>query len=277
MTFDPEELGRSGSELAATLRELRRRSALSGERVARRMNVSQSKVSRIENGRTRPTLVDVEQYLKAVDAPERLVAEVLALARVANTQWQDIRGMRRRGLDKKQAELAGLEATTTEFRFFLLSMVTGLLSTPEYIRKSLAHVPGDHSAVIARKIDRQRVLYDPEKRFTFILTEQAVRNPFLEPSQMGVQIDHLASLTHVPGVRLGVIPLDHRMPGNPLDTFTVYDQRIATVELTAGVMVFRDARDVHTYLDLFREYEQCALFGEAAREVLGEWAAKARA
>ncbi|MEU3394993.1 helix-turn-helix domain-containing protein [Streptomyces albidoflavus] len=276
MTFDPEQLGQSGPELAAALRELRRRSGLSGDRIARRMNASQSKVSRIENGKVRPSMVDVEQYLKAVDAPAPIIAEITALARIASTEWQDARGLRRKGLDKKQLELAGLEQSSNEFRFFLLSMITGLLSTPEYIRASLAHIPGDHSKAIARKLERQDILYNRAKRFTFILTEQAVRNPLVGGQAMAVQLDRLASLTHLPNVRLGIIPLTTRVPGNPLNTFTIYDQRIATAELSAGVMVFRDARDVQTYADEFAGYDSCALFGEPARNQLSEWAADFR-
>ncbi|MFI5973950.1 helix-turn-helix domain-containing protein [Streptomyces sp. NPDC051452] len=271
MTFEPEQLGRSGQELASMLRDLRKRAGLSGVRLAARCNMSQSKVSRIENGKVRPSLVDVEQILRALDAEPALVAEVTALTRIANTEWQDSRSLRRKGLHTKQFELAGLEASSTEFRFFLLSMITGLLATPEYIRASLAHVPGDHSRAIAKKLERQEVLYDRSKRFTFILTEQAAWSPFLPPDAMAIQIDRLASLTHLPNVRLGVIPLDMRMPGNPLNTFTIYDERLATAELSTGAMVFRDPRDVRAYLEEFAAYEELALFGEEARGKFSEW------
>lgn len=253
------------------LRDLRKRAGLSGVRLAARCNMSQSKVSRIENGKVRPSLVDVEQILRALDAAPALVAEVTTLTRIANTEWQDSRSLRRKGLHTKQIELAGLEASSTVFRFFLLSMITGLLSTPEYIRASLAHVPGDHSRAIAKKLERQEVLYDRSKRFTFILTEHAARSPFLPRDAMAIQLDRLASLTHLSNVRLGVIPLDMRMPGNPLNTFTIYDDRLATAELSTGAMVFRDPRDVRAYLEEFAAYEEVALFGEEARGKLAEW------
>ncbi|KOG87727.1 Scr1 family TA system antitoxin-like transcriptional regulator [Streptomyces varsoviensis] len=277
MTFGPEELGQSAHELAALLKHLRKSAELPGERLARRCNMSQSKISRIENGRVRPSLVDVERILRALDAPHTLVAEAMALARIANTGWQDSRNLRRKGLDKKQSELAGLENSSTDLRYFLLSMITGLLSTPEYIRASLAHISGDHSATVARKVQRQEVLYDTSKRFFFLLTEQAARSPLVPRQAMAVQIDRLASLTHLPNVRLGVLPMETRLPGNPLNTFTVYDERIATAELSAGVMVFRDPRDVRGYLNEFMAYEELALFDESARGKLRDWAAAFRA
>ncbi|KDQ67241.1 helix-turn-helix transcriptional regulator [Streptomyces sp. NTK 937] len=277
MTFEPEELGKSRQELGSMLRDLRKAAGLSGDRLAARCAMSQSKVSRIENGQTRPTLVDIEALLIALEAPPEVVAEVSALTRTANTEWQDARGLRRKGLDKKQRELAGLEASSADFRFFLLSMITGLLSTPEYIRASLAHIPGDHSKAIARKLERQEVLYDRSKRFTFLLTEQAARSPFLAPHAMAVQLDRLASLTHLPNVRLGVVPMDTPLPGCPLNTFTIYDGRLATAEMSTGVMVFRDPRDVRAYAEEFAGYEGRALFGEEARAKLAGWSAACRA
>lgn len=137
--------------------------------------MSQTKVSNIESGKLTPSLVDVELMLEALGADGPVSAEILSLARTANTEWQDHWSSRRRGLDKKQNELSRLEAVSTEFRFFLLSMITGLLATPEYVRASIADVPGDQSKTIAKKLERQQVLYDSSKSFTFILTEQAVR------------------------------------------------------------------------------------------------------
>ncbi|MGA5220871.1 helix-turn-helix domain-containing protein [Streptomyces cinereoruber] len=104
VTFEAEQLGESGTELAYLLRDLRKRAGLSGDRIAARCNMSQSKVSRIENGRTRPSLVDVEQILRALDAPPELVSEVSALARMANTEWRNVRELRRKGLGTRQAE-----------------------------------------------------------------------------------------------------------------------------------------------------------------------------
>ncbi|MFD0317052.1 helix-turn-helix domain-containing protein [Streptomyces flavalbus] len=276
MTFEPEELGQSRADLAETLKTLRKRTGITQTRLAQRCAMSQTKISNIEGAKLTPTLVDVELILRALDAPPDLVSRVAALARNANSEWQDAWSQRRTGLEKKQNELAGFEQSSTEFRYFLLSMVTGLLATPDYVKASLAHIPGDHSKAIAKKLERQSVLYDTSKRFTFILTEQAVRWPFLPPAAMAMQVDRLVSLSLLPNVQLGVIPLDGHMPTAPLNTFTIYDTRISTVETQTGVMVFRDHRDVSAYLNEFDTYEGYALFGEEGRERLSDWASRFR-
>ncbi|MFK4110790.1 helix-turn-helix domain-containing protein [Streptomyces sp. NPDC002176] len=272
MALEPEQVGRSKADLAETLRALRKQAGLSQARLAARCHISQSKVSKLETGEVTPSLVDAELILRAVGAPPALVAEVTALARLANTEWQAVRSSWRRGLDKRQAELAALEADAVELRYFLPSMITGLLATPEYIRASLDHVPGDVARTVARKIERQAVLYDSSKRFTFLLTEQAIRWAVVPPPVLAVQLDRLASLSQLSNVRIGVLPLGTPITRGPMNTFTVYDDRLVTVENFTGRIVFQDARDIAEHREIFDRYERHALFGEDARGRLQEWA-----
>ncbi|MGW2721865.1 helix-turn-helix domain-containing protein [Streptomyces sp. NPDC001492] len=272
MTFEPEQLGQSINDLAQTLRELRKRAGLTGDRLARRCNMPQSQISKFETGKKTPKLVDVERILRALDAPADIMADVTALARIANTEWQDKRSSWRRGMEKRQTELASLESEATELRYFLPAMITGLLATPEYIRASLTHTPGDSSKTMARKLERQAVLYDTSKAFTFVLTEQAVRWAIVPAPAMAVQIDRLISLSRLPNLRIGVIPVGTVMTRGPMNTFTVYDNRLATVENLTGRMVFRDSRDVSEYLAVFSSFEQRACFRDEARVLLQQWA-----
>ncbi|GAA2677365.1 helix-turn-helix transcriptional regulator [Streptomyces lunalinharesii] len=272
MTFDPRQLGQSKADLAEALRIMRKRASRTQVWLARRCNMSQTKLSNIETGRITPGLVDVELILSALDAPPELVAEMAALARLAHTEWQGKRASWRRGLEKRQAELAGLEAEATTLRYFLPAMVTGLLATPEYIRASLGHAPVDVSKTVARKLERQAVLHDRTKHFTFLLTEQAARWTVVPRAAMAVQIDRLVSLSRLPNVRIGVIPLGRSVGRGPLNTFTIYDRRLATVESFTGRIVFQDARDITEHLEVFGLYENQALFGDEARMALDEWA-----
>ncbi|MGC9537143.1 helix-turn-helix domain-containing protein [Streptomyces sp. UG1] len=81
MPIEPESQGRDRKDLAETLRSLRHASGLSGERLALRCNMSQTKISRIETGRTLPSVIDVERILKALAVPDEVADELLSLAR----------------------------------------------------------------------------------------------------------------------------------------------------------------------------------------------------
>ena len=57
--FEPETLGQRKDELAAALREARRQAGLTGDRLAARCGISQSKISKIETGKVLPSATDV--------------------------------------------------------------------------------------------------------------------------------------------------------------------------------------------------------------------------
>lgn len=219
-----------------------------------------------------PSVTDVERVLTALNARQNLTDELLALAQLANTEYESTRASLRRGLHRKQRELAALEADAQHIRFFLPTMLTGLLQTPEYARASLGTFPGDHSRAIAKKLDRQAALHNRAKRFTFVLTEAAVRWQLVEASAMVVQMGRLASLSGLSNIRLGVIPMGAQVPDGPLNTFTVYDNRIATAETFGGIIMMRDPKDVAYHLELFAFFEQYAVFDDAARALLEQYA-----
>ncbi len=270
--FEPDDLGQRKDELAIALREARKRAGLTGDRLAARYGISQSKISKLETGKVLPSATDVERILSALGVSGERQRELTALARLANTEFQNVRASLRRGLHQKQRELEALEADAHHIRFFLPLMITGLLQTPEYARASLANFPGDHPHAIAKRLDRQARLYDVTKPFTFVLTEAAVRWQLCEPPVMAVQMDRLASLSALPNIRLGVIPLDAYVPDGPLNTFTIYDERLVTAETFGGVIVMRDPRDVAYHLQLFAFFEQHAVYGDVMRSLLGAYA-----
>jgi transcriptional regulator with XRE-family HTH domain len=152
----PTHAGQDRKSLANALHDLRKASGLSSERLARRCGMSQSKVSRIETGRLLSSVVDVEQMLTALEVNGATRHELLALARVANAKYHDVRASVRRGLHHRQRELAALETTATHMRHFLPALITGLLQVPEYMRAAInttvEPATGDTAQAVALKL-----------------------------------------------------------------------------------------------------------------------------
>ncbi|MQA64214.1 MAG: helix-turn-helix domain-containing protein, partial [Actinophytocola sp.] len=92
MTIEPDTQ-QSRIDLAGTLRKLRKAAGLSGERLAVRCAMSQSKISRIESGKALPSVLDVDRILTALEVPADVASELLALTRRANvehTSWRSV-------------------------------------------------------------------------------------------------------------------------------------------------------------------------------------------
>jgi transcriptional regulator with XRE-family HTH domain len=276
LNVDPIRAGQDRQDLASALHGLRKASGLSGERLARRCGMSQSKVSRIETGRLLPSVVDVEQILTALAVDQTTRVELLALAKVANAEYHDVRASVRRGLHHRQREIAALESGAAEVRHFLPTLITGLLQVPEYMRAAIStpveSVAGDVRKALALKLERQAILHDSSKTFHFLLTESATRWQLCPPSIMAVQLDHLISISRLPNVHIGVLPLSAHVPDGAYHTFVVYDRRLVTIELFTGRLVLRDPRDIDHYRALFAFFGHNALWSDEARLMLSEQA-----
>jgi transcriptional regulator with XRE-family HTH domain len=280
LKVDPSKAGQDRQDLAAALRDLRKASGLSGERLAVRCGMSQSKVSRIETGRILPSVIDVQQILDALHVNGEVREELLQLASAANAEYEDVRSSVRRGLHHRQRELAALESTATHTRYFLPAMLTGLLQTPEYMRvamrPSVDPATVDVSNAISLKLERQSVLHDGGKHFEFLITETAARWRITGPSAMALQLDRLISLSRLPNIRLSVLPLSAQVADPAFHTFTVYDEKLVTVELFTGRLMLRDRKDVDHYRALFDFFSARASFGDSARALLSDWSEQFR-
>ena len=236
--------------------------------------MSQAKVSKIENGRVLPSALDVERILRALDVPlgEEEAARLLELTRVANTDYQGFRTALQRGLGQTQRELASIETSASTIRYFLPCMITGLLQTPDYARQTLSHTLVNRGAsweeALARRLERQTVLYDEGKRFVFVLTEAALRWPLCRPEAMAVQMDRIASLSALPSVDIRIVPADPPVPSGPLNGFTVYDDRLVTVEVFTGKLALRDPKDISYSMEIFAFFHEHAFDGENTRSFL---------
>ncbi|WP_165975957.1 helix-turn-helix domain-containing protein [Actinomadura rubrisoli] len=96
-------------EIASALRKLREEAGLTGETVARRAGMSPGKLSKVENGRTKPTVQDVDRILTAIGVFGEVKDEFLNAARIAATEEKAWRLYRRLGLPKHQAEIRAIE------------------------------------------------------------------------------------------------------------------------------------------------------------------------
>ncbi|MET8341797.1 helix-turn-helix domain-containing protein [Streptomyces microflavus] len=275
MPIEPEKQARERKELTEALRGLRRASGLSGERLAMRCNMNQTKISRIETGRALPTVIDVERILKALAVPQEVADELLQLARRANVNYASWCTYARVGLYHKQSELRALESSSRVMRHFLPAIPTGLLHVREYAVETLSPtVTSDPTRDVPRtvqaRMDRQAILDDTSRSFWFLMTEQAVKWQRAGLGTMAAQCAHMAELNEKPNVEIGILPLGARVPATPMNIFVVYDDRLVTVELFSGEVVLRDPQDINQHLNLFNLFWPHTLTGAAATTFLRE-------
>ncbi|MGH7883701.1 MAG: helix-turn-helix domain-containing protein, partial [Candidatus Dormibacteraceae bacterium] len=102
-------------ELAAELTRLRHRAGLSGQAIAERLGVSQSKISKMENGHIAITVEEAKQWGRAVGCDQGTIEELGRRADTALTEMISWRGSRHLSdvLPKFQRNIGALEHTAT--------------------------------------------------------------------------------------------------------------------------------------------------------------------
>jgi transcriptional regulator with XRE-family HTH domain len=266
----PERYRRERDRLARTLRQLRHDSGLTGTQAAQRAGMSQPKISRIENGTTVPTAEDVDTLCRLYGAASEVRDELTELADSLHRHTESARAILRGGAWRKQQQISRVERDAKHLRFFQPATFSGLLQTPQFTREiyglSLSGTELERS--MAALAERQQVLQNRSKRFTFILTEGALRWRLGPDEVMAAQVRHIAALATRPNVRIGVIPFTARVREAPLHGFEIFDQRLVTVGLETATITITDTRDIEYYVRLFTTLEKTAEFGSSAATVL---------
>jgi hypothetical protein len=196
--------------------------------------------------------------------------ELLEVADRLHASIESNRTILRRGAARMQARLSELEHEAPTLRYFSPVVLPGLLQTAEYMRRvfSLELSGNELARTVAARQERQQTLYDTAKSFTFVITEAALRWGFCPGDVMAAQASHIASLSTLANVEVGVIFLGSPVGDIPLHGYQIFDDRLASIELEHAVVTVADPRDIATYLRLFAAMSQAAEFGQEARSRL---------
>jgi transcriptional regulator with XRE-family HTH domain len=259
--------------LTAALRQARRDADLTGAALAQRLGAGwgQPKVSKIESGRQLPTTTEIRAWAQATATnPDQL----LALYGRALHEYETLRDSYNAegGPDRQQDAHAAVEHAATLINGFQANIVHGLLQTPAYAR-NLLHLPGgpkDHGAtddeidrMVAARMRRAAVLYEPGRQITLIVGEAALHNRVGSTEVMTEQRDHIARLastaTHA---TIAIVPFT----AFPVLVHHGWDQRdnIVTVETTAGDLEIADPTEVAKYERWARLLLESAATGDDA-------------
>ncbi|MEU4313080.1 helix-turn-helix transcriptional regulator [Nocardia sp. NPDC024068] len=258
--------------LGARLREIRRTAGLTNRRLAHLAGWHESKVSKIEFARIRPSDDDVRAYCRHCAAEDQL-PDLLATAHTIETaylEWQKVLGT---GLRRRQQKSLKLEAAATHIRDFQPQIIPGLLQTAEYAEAKLRRgiefhrIPGDIDEAVAKRMERQQVLYKRDHRFHFLIAEQALYTTVGGDAVMVGQLDRLSSILGMPRVTLGLIPSTAEALVVSTN-FAMFDNRLVMVEGTAAELTITQPREIDVYGRAFDTLSEQSVTGAAARGLI---------
>jgi len=286
LTIPSSKPGSAGrSALAARLATLRAVAGLSGNALAKRMGVVQSRVWKIEHGDLLPGEQDIKEWMRATGAEAAAgeLAELLAAARSEQAFGTVLR--RKGGAAAYEERVRATEEQATRIGEFEVAVIPGILQTEHYAREVLSVSSGprawgsDDSDVedkISVRLRRQEILYGSSKHVQVVISEATLRVLVTAPETMAGQLDKLLAVSRLPAVEVGVIPFGVRVPAYTIGGFRVYDDDLIVVESISGERDITDPAEVAVYLKAFEALRQASVTGDEARRLIAASAGELR-
>ncbi|WP_326761490.1 helix-turn-helix domain-containing protein [Streptomyces phaeochromogenes] len=262
-------------KLGAELRALRARAGLKSGEAARLVGWHQSKVSRIETGRSGVKPTDVELLLDAYDVRDAELRELLVMLAGSDDNgrhhwWHAYRGL----LPSTYSDFISLESQASVMRTLENSVVPGLLQTPEYAREvTLAAVDGAPDdkvdALVEVRLARQDVLRsNPPLRLSAVLDEAALRRTVGGPGVMARQLEHLREAAQLPHVRIQVLPFEVGAHVGVTGPFVIFsfpstsDLDVVVLDHLTSSLYLERKEDLQAYSEAFDSLQVHALSPE---------------
>ncbi|WP_060878907.1 helix-turn-helix domain-containing protein [Streptomyces scabiei] len=265
--------------LGQELRRLRELKGMTAEEVAERLLVSQSKISRLENGRRSISQRDVRDLCGVYEVEDqRVVDSLMQMAKDSRQQgWWHAFG------DVPYSVYIGLETDAASLRVYAPQVVPGLLQTRPYAEALIAGaLPETTAADIEKRVQvrlrRQERISAPESplRLWTVLDESALRRVVGNRSLMREQLEHLVEQSQLPHVTVQVIPFD--MGAHPglngqyaiLEFPDASDSSVVYIEGVTSDLYLEKPADVQKYSVMYEHLRAQALNVEQSRQLIGE-------
>ncbi|WP_245975739.1 helix-turn-helix domain-containing protein [Amycolatopsis palatopharyngis] len=262
-------------QLARTLRRLREQARLTQEETARRLRLSEAKLSRIEHGQ----LPNYHEFLAMLDLYGVIVSDydeyVRMYDRAEERGWWHAYGMDDRGF-------VSIEAEASVVRTYEVGHVPGLLQTESYTRATFAsaRVPltGQQleNQVTVRLRRQRRLVEEPLLHVHVVMDEAVLHKPTCDHDQL-TKIGHDS---HLPNMIVQVIPEQVGVHGGLYSNFLVVgfpqaaEPDLAYVEYGFGSLQIEKESDVRAARLLFEHLASVALDERESRKLIERIAAE---
>ncbi|MGL5811135.1 MAG: helix-turn-helix domain-containing protein [Nocardioides sp.] len=259
--------------LGKRLRELRVAAGLSGKQLAESLSWVGSKISKIENGKQTPTDDDIRDWTRATNSHDQTAGFLATLhnLELQHAEWQRVL---KAGLKPHQLVLSQVDERTKFYRGFENTVIPGLTQTPEYARARFAQVvmahgvPNDINQAVKARMRRQEMLYRPDKRFHFVITEAALRYRLVTPDIMIGQLDRLMAMTAMRNVKLGIVAFETHYSIDPRHGFWLLDDQLVRFESYSAEINLRQPQEVELYSGIFEQLAVAADYRGGARAII---------
>ncbi|MBK0869561.1 MAG: helix-turn-helix transcriptional regulator [Saccharopolyspora sp.] len=254
----------AGSQARAIGAEIRRSRDSLGwtlDRLANATDISRSTLSRIETGVRRPEVDEVASVLTALSVTGPAKDRLIRLAGDVSGTWVGVGD----AVAQQLSAISAYEAEAQSIYEFQVSVMPGLLQTPDYTRGLISTTPlgsAERERAVFNRVGRQSVLARPGLRYSAFFDEAALRRRV--KSHAGTMVEQLRALITVGGEEgrsVRVVPFSAGAYWGCESSFVFYGLggcHVVYLE-NQGSGVFIDGQSEDTYWKVLENLDNVAL------------------
>ncbi|MEU0105873.1 DUF5753 domain-containing protein [Streptomyces sp. NPDC006251] len=180
------------------------------------------------------------------------------------------------GTESIQGEVVRWYQETRNSKAYVPTMIWGTIQTEAYATVILRRVvdflgiPDDVPAGVAKRMERQRVLYEGEHHYDVVLGEQALYTNVGGREVMVGQMERLLRDIDLPSLSLGILPATAEVDVVPMPGFNMYDGVRVHYELVSTAVDVTDPGELALHDKAFAALSNAACHGEAARGLISK-------
>lgn len=269
--------------LGQELRKLREARNMTAEEVAERLLVSQSKISRLENGRRSISQRDVRDLCGVYEVEDmRIVDSLMQMAKDSRQQgWWHTFG------DIPYSIYIGLETDAASLRVYDPQVVPGLLQTPQYAHALVTgalpeSTPAEIEKRVGVRMARQDRIHSKDKplRLWAVLDEATLLRTVGTNDVMRGQLEHLVKMSQLPHVTVQIIPFTvGAHPGlngqyAVLEFPDTADSSVVYIEGVTSDLYLEKANEVEQYSVMYEHLRAQAMNPDDSRDYIARTAAE---
>ncbi|GAA4207281.1 helix-turn-helix domain-containing protein [Actinocatenispora rupis] len=263
--------------IASELRRLRAGTGMSAEEAGRRVGLSKSAISRIENAESTGQVATVAALMRLYGVADEDVEQIEVIARQARTRgwwqrWNDV-------LPAWFDTYVGLESEASHISEYEPQLVPGLLQTADYARSVIrAEHPDDTVEEVERRVELrlQRQHADDPPKLWIVLDEAVLHRIVGSREIMRAQLKRVLDTAQRPGNDIQVLSFEAGEHGSMGSAFFILrfpdprDTPCVYLENRAGSLYLEEVDEVQQYTTLFDHLRATALGVRRSEEMISE-------
>lgn len=189
----------------------------------------------------------------------------------STTPWQQRLST---GTEDIQDEVISWYQETRRGKAYIPTMIWGTLQTEAYAAVVLRRVveflevPDDVAAGVAKRMERQKVLYDGEHHYDVILGEQALYTNIGGPKVMREQLERLLRESELPSLTLGILSATAEVSVVPMPGFNTHGEGRVHYELVSCAVDITDSAELALHDKAFDALRDATSYGDQAQALI---------